>query len=115
MDALPEFGIDIEVIWSHKLYKTEEMKNQIRIGLKNTELVKKIVLEHITHSMNDEEKAERHKFYKNWMPAMVICENCGCTQKKLPDGIIKPLKNSFIDTNIFSIDKYTKPAVYACL
>lgn len=90
MDTLPEFGINIESVWSHKLYKTEEMKNQIRIGLKNSEKVKKIVLEHITHSMNDEEKKERLKFYKNWMPAMVICENCGRTQKKLPDGIIKP-------------------------
>lgn len=107
MDALPEFGINIEPIWTHKLYKTKEMKNQIRIGLKNTEKVKKIVLEHITHSMKDEEKTERHEFYKNWMPAMVICENCGCTQKKLPDGIIKP-------NRVLSFNEKKDTVTYQC-
>lgn len=89
-NALPKFGIDIQAIWTHELYKTKEMQDQIRIGLRKADEVKRIVLEHITYKMDEEEKQKRYKSYKNWMPAMVICEECGTTQKKLPDGTIRP-------------------------
>ncbi|MHA1727797.1 MAG: lysine--tRNA ligase [Promethearchaeota archaeon] len=90
LNSLPEFGIKIKPIWAHELYNTEQMKKLIQVGLKKSDKVKKIVLEHITHSMNESKKKETYEFYKNWMPAMVICEKCGCTQKKLKDGTIKP-------------------------
>lgn len=89
-NALPKFGISIQAIWSHELYKTDEMQKQIRIGLAQADRVKKIVLEHITYKMDEEDKQERYEQYENWMPAMVICEKCGTTQKKLPNGTIKP-------------------------
>ena len=90
LNSLPAFGIKVQPIWSHNLYKTSEMKEQIRIGLKKSDLVKKILLEHITHGMKEEAVEDKHKSYETWMPAMVICEKCGCTQKKKKDGTISP-------------------------
>ncbi|MCP4760815.1 MAG: lysine--tRNA ligase, partial [archaeon] len=107
LEALPHFGIDIEPIWTHKLYKKEEMINQIRIGLQKNEKVKKILLEHITFKMNDEDKAARYDFYKDWMPVMVICENCSCTQKKMEDGTIKP-------NRVIKFDEKQDTVTYHC-
>ncbi|MHA1819110.1 MAG: lysine--tRNA ligase [Promethearchaeota archaeon] len=90
LEALPKFGIKINPVWTHKLYETEEMQNQIRIGLEKNEIVKKILLEHLTYGLPEEEVKKKKEFYKDWMPAMAICEKCGSTQKRLKDGTIIP-------------------------
>jgi len=76
-----EMGISAEIVWTHNLYKTEEMKEKIRIGLKKNELVKEIVAKYLTRSMAPEKKEEYLQQQKTWMGAMVICEKCQATQK----------------------------------
>ena len=85
-----EMGISAEIVWTHNLYKTEEMKEKIRIGLKKNELVKEIVAKYLTRSMAPEKKEEYLQQQKTWMGAMVICEKCQATQKKQKDGTISP-------------------------
>ena len=90
INAFPDFGVEIQVIWTHKLYQQADMQEQIRIGLEKANLVKEIVLSHLTHAMTKEEKEERYKMYEHWMPAMVVCESCGRTQIKNTKGEISP-------------------------
>ena len=52
----PSFGVGAELIWTHDLYKTDEMKDMIRIGLQKNDEVKKIVAKYITASMSEEQK-----------------------------------------------------------
>jgi len=85
-----EMGIHAEIVWSHDLYKTEEMLGKIRIGLQKNEHVKKIVAKYLTASMTDEQKEKYLDQQKAWMGAMVICENCQSTQKKQKDGTVSP-------------------------
>ncbi len=89
-NSLREYGIKIDVIWTHDLYQTKEMHEKIRIGLQKQSQVKSIILSHLTHALSEEEKEEKIASYKNWMPAMVVCENCGRTQIKNDEGEIIP-------------------------
>ncbi len=85
-----KLGISVNPVWTHDVYKTSGMKNLIRIGLRKNEEVKAIVARFLTASMNDEQKAQYLDQQKEWMGAMVICENCQRTQQKLADGTVKP-------------------------
>lgn len=104
--SFKELGIKVEVVWTHELYKTEKMQNQIRIGLQNVEKVREIVLKYITATVEDEKSDEIEKNYQTWMPAMVICEKCQRTQKKTQDGI-KP-------NRVISYNKDTDEVYYEC-
>lgn len=59
-----KLGVNPNIIYAHELYKREEMKNAIRIVLRNLELIREIRNKYIG---NEEE----------WNPVMVVCENCG--------------------------------------
>ena len=37
-----DFGIKNEIVWSHELYKTDEMRERIKIALENTDKIKAI-------------------------------------------------------------------------
>lgn len=88
--VFPLFGIGAKIVWTHELYKTNEMKDMIRIGLEKNEEVKKIVAKYLTASMSEDQKNSYLEQQKSWMGAMVICEKCQCTQKKQKDGTISP-------------------------
>ncbi|MBN2154915.1 MAG: lysine--tRNA ligase [Candidatus Lokiarchaeota archaeon] len=90
VNSFPNFGIVIQVIWTHALYHQPEMQEQIRIGLKKADEVKEIILSHLTHALSEDVKEQRYDSYKNWMPAMVVCESCGKTQIKNKNGEITP-------------------------
>ncbi len=106
-NTFPDFGIDIQSLWTHKLYQLPELQQQIRTGLENADEVKEIVLSHLTHAMSEEEKIQKYKFYENWMPAMVLCENCGRTQIKNKEGDIIP-------NRVINFNKQKDTVTYTC-
>lgn len=97
IDTFTDLGIDVEPIWTHELYQTDEMKEMIRTGLKKNDEVKSIVAKYLTSSMNAEQKSQYIAQQENWMGAMVICEKCKRTQQKQKDDTIKP--NRVLDYN----------------
>ncbi|TFG17048.1 MAG: lysine--tRNA ligase, partial [Promethearchaeota archaeon] len=107
INTFPDFGVDIETIWTHSLYQHAEMHEQIRIGLQKADEVKKIVLTHLTHAMSDSEKAEKYEDYEQWMPAMVVCESCNRTQIKNSKGEISP-------NRIVNYDQVKDTVTYIC-
>jgi len=90
ISTFPEMGISAEVIWTHNLYETDEMKEMIRIGLRKNDLVKEIIAKYLTSSMTEDQKESYLKQQENWMGAMVICEKCKCNKKKQKDGTVLP-------------------------
>ncbi len=107
INTFPDFGVDIETIWTHSLYQQAEMQKQIRIGLQEADEVKKIVLTHLTHAMSDSEKTEKFEAYEQWMPAMVVCESCNRTQIKNNKGEIFP-------NRIIKYDQVKDTVTYIC-
>ena len=107
VSTFPKFGIDVEVKYTNELYKTDEMKQMIRKGLKENTKVKEIVAKYLTASMNDNQKEKYLNNQKTWMGAMVICENCQCTQKKQKDGNITP-------NRVLKYNEDTDEAEYHC-
>ncbi|WP_371801976.1 lysine--tRNA ligase [Candidatus Lokiarchaeum ossiferum] len=103
----PLFGIGAKIVWTHELYKTKEMKDMIRIGLKKNEEVKRIVAKYLTASMSEEQKDIYLEQQKTWMGAMVICEKCQCTQKKQKDGTISP-------NRVLEYDQKSDSCYYQC-
>ena len=107
ISTFSEIGISADVIWTHNLYKTKEMKEMIRIGLQKNDLVKEIIAKYLTNSMTEDQKDSYLNQQKNWMGAMVICEKCNCTQKKLKDGTIIP-------NRVLSFDEEKDECLYHC-
>lgn len=106
-DTFPDFGVDIQVIWTHQLYQESEMQDRIRIGLEKADQVKEIVLSHLTHAMSEEDRQQRYVGYKNWIPAMVVCESCGRTQIKNEKGEISP-------NRVVAYNKEEDTVTYVC-
>ncbi len=90
MESFPDFGIEITIIWSHELYKTKRMQEKIQIALENTERIKKILKKYILPTLKEELKPKFIEMQKNWLPVMVICEECNSIQHVNEDGSIKP-------------------------
>ncbi|MFX1315122.1 MAG: lysine--tRNA ligase [Promethearchaeota archaeon] len=90
ISTFDDFGIKTEIIWTHELYKTEEMYKKIKISLENTEKIKKILRKYILPTLDREKKAAFIKMQENWMPVMAICEKCNKIQHLEKDGSIKP-------------------------
>ena len=90
MESFPDFGIEITTIWSHELYKTKRMQEKIKIALENTERIKEILRKYILPTLKEELKPEFIEMQKNWLPVMIICEECNSIQHQDKDGSIKP-------------------------
>lgn len=85
----PDFGVEMEAIYSHELYRTKEMKEAIRLALAKLDVLKEIRREFVMPTLDP---AHRKKFEQEeqfWSPAMVVCENCGMLAPKV-GGEIKP-------------------------
>lgn len=77
-----EFGIKVNVKWTHELYQGAKMKEKIKIALKNSEEIKEIT-------------------GKNWLPALVICENCNRILKTTKVGTeIEIVPNRVLSYNL---------------
>lgn len=64
--AFRRLGCDQEVIWSHELYESGKMDEQIKTALDKVETIKKIYKEVADYDLPE-----------NWFPFQVTCEKCG--------------------------------------
>ncbi|GAG02204.1 unnamed protein product, partial [marine sediment metagenome] len=62
--VFPDFGIKINVIWTHELYKTKEMQEKIKIALENTKLIKEILRKYILPTLKEGDKDDFKKMQK---------------------------------------------------
>lgn len=96
IETFPNFGLYPKVIWSHKLYQTQEMKNLIRLALDRVEDLRKIMLRVVGPTLQQDQLENFRKEMEDWYPCLVVCENC---------GRLKPTKvlgwNSLTDTLIY--------------
>jgi lysyl-tRNA synthetase class 1 len=90
IETFPYFGIETAIIWSHELYKTKKMQEQIKIALENTGKIKEILKKYILPTLKEELKQGFIDMQKNWLPVMVICEECNAIQHLDKEGSINP-------------------------
>ncbi len=104
VDTFPNFGIEIKTIWTHKLYKTKEMQEKIKIALENTDKIKEILKKYILPTLREEDKEEFIEMQNNWMPVMAICEDCNKIQHRDNKESIRPnrVKEYFHNEDVVS-------------
>lgn len=104
IEVFHAFGIEIEIIWSHNLYKTKKMQEKIKIALENIDKIKKILKKYIIPTLKEEDKENFIEMQKTWMPVMAICENCNKIQHRDKYNTIKPnrVKEYFQDEETVS-------------
>jgi lysyl-tRNA synthetase class 1 len=90
INTFPDFGIKVEVVWSHELYKTKKMQEKIKIALENTEKIKKILRKYILPTLREDDREIFIEMQKSWMPVMAICEKCNKIQHRVNEESIKP-------------------------
>ncbi|UCE09835.1 MAG: lysine--tRNA ligase [Candidatus Thorarchaeota archaeon] len=88
IETFPEFGVDPEVIWHHKLYETPEMKQAVRTCLLNTDTIREILIEYVARDFNDEQQKEYIESIRSWYPATVVCPDCGRLQSGAKGEIV---------------------------
>ena len=108
ISTFEDFGIKIQAVWTHELYKRKEMQEKIRIALENTELIKNILKKYILPTLDDNRKTEFIEMQKNWTPVMAICEKCHKIQSIDNNGSIKP-------NRIIKYDKEKQAVSYECV
>ncbi len=93
IETFPEYGISPKIIWTSKFYEQKEMKNAIRIALRNVDKIRKIYEKYVAPTLSEEHRKEYIKQLRTWMPASVVCEKCGRLQavkeKKVKPNRIK--------------------------
>ena len=107
ISTFEDFGIKIQAIWTHELYKRKEMQEKIKIALENTELIKNILKKYILPTLDDTRKKEFIEMQKTWTPVMSICDKCNKIQFKENDG-------SIIPNRIIKFDKKNQTVTYKC-
>ncbi|MFX1418484.1 MAG: lysine--tRNA ligase [Promethearchaeota archaeon] len=90
INVFPDFGIKIEIIWSHELYQTKQMQEKIKIALEKTEIIKKILRKYILPTLKEKDRGDFIEMQKTWTPVMAICEKCNRIQHRDNEGSIKP-------------------------
>ena len=66
MDAFRYLGCDQNIVWSHELYESGQMNEQIKFVLDNVDKVKQVYKEVAEYDLPD-----------NWYPFQVTCPQCG--------------------------------------
>jgi lysyl-tRNA synthetase class 1 len=80
ISTFQEFGLEPEIIWTSKLYQTEQMKNIIRLVLEKVDLVREILIKFIGATLSDEVAEEYERDMQERYPVSVICNDCGRMQ-----------------------------------
>ncbi|MHA1812322.1 MAG: hypothetical protein ACTSYX_02690, partial [Candidatus Thorarchaeota archaeon] len=80
IETFPEFGIDPEIVWTSKLYRTDAMIEEVRTCLRETETIREIMIEYVARDFSPEQRAQYVDSMKNWYPASVVCPECGRLQ-----------------------------------
>lgn len=102
-----DFGIKNKIVWTHKLYQSEEMREKIEIALDKTGQIKEILKKYILPTLDDKKKKKFLEVQKDWMPVMAVCSKCKKIQKKEKDG-------SIIPNRITSYNKVDRTVTYEC-
>lgn len=106
MTTLPEFGIQVTPMWTHKVYEMPEMKQLTRIALKKNEYAKEIITKYLSETIPEDKEDEFDKQYENWTVAVVICDNCHSTIKKQQDSIVP--------NRVLAYEENTDEVTYHC-
>lgn len=107
ISTFDKFGIKNQIIWTFELYQEKKMHDKIKTALDNTDQIKKILKKYILPTLDEERKKEFLELQKNWMPVMVLCENCNKLQARGYDGSIRP-------NRVISYNKDKKEVSYEC-
>ncbi len=120
LSTFDDFGIKIDIVWSHELYKTKQMQDQIKIALDNTDEIKEIIKKYILPTLDDEKKERFLEMQEDWMPVMAICEKCDRIQNVSKDGTIEPnrvkkyhKKEQFVDYTCAACHHDGKLSIYS--
>ncbi|MBD3406669.1 MAG: lysine--tRNA ligase [Candidatus Lokiarchaeota archaeon] len=89
IETFPDFGLDPEIVWTSKLYQTPEMRDAVRICLKETETLREIMIKYVASDFNDAQRTKYIKAMEDWYPASILCPECGKFQAGAK-GSIKP-------------------------
>ncbi len=89
IESFPEFGVEPEVVWTSKLYETPEMRQAVRVCLKNTPVLRDIMVKYVARDFSEEQRAQYVQAMKTWYPASVVCPECGRLQAG-GKGAIRP-------------------------
>ncbi|MGQ4910862.1 MAG: lysine--tRNA ligase [Candidatus Thorarchaeota archaeon] len=106
VETFPAFGLDPEVVWTHRIYETPEMLDAVRKCLKNTETIREIMIEFVASAFSDEQKQEYVESMKTWYPASVVCPQCG----KLQAGG----KGSIVPNRVLNYDEESDIVTFKC-
>lgn len=107
ISTFDDFGIRNEIIWTHELYKTKEMKERIKLALENVDKIKKTLKKYILPTLDDDKKEQFLEMQEDWMPVMAICSKCDKIQTRQKDGTILP-------NRIISYNKNNEEVKYEC-
>ncbi len=66
LEALPDFGIEAEILHSSEFYDEGRLNEEIRLALENKNLIKDILDKYRSDSLSED-----------WLPYDPICQNCG--------------------------------------
>ncbi|WP_309491940.1 lysine--tRNA ligase [Candidatus Hecatella orcuttiae] len=77
IETFPTFGFHPQIVWSHRLYQTPEMKNLIRKALEKVGELKAILRRVVTPTLQGEKLEAFQKELEDWYPCLVVCEACG--------------------------------------
>mgnify|MGYP006278636149 CR=1 FL=1 len=107
ISTFDDFGIKNEIIWTHELYNTRDMKKRIRIALENVQKIKDILKKYIIPTLDEDKKQLFLDMQKEWMPVMAICSKCHRIQTRQNDGSILP-------NRVISYNKKDETVKYEC-
>ncbi|MEM3737124.1 MAG: lysine--tRNA ligase, partial [Candidatus Bathyarchaeia archaeon] len=83
-DTFPDFGLYPEIIFSHELYQTSQMKSLIRLSLKRVEEIRRIFDEVVSPTLSGEQLQVFKRDLLTWYPCLALCRNCG----RLKTGVV---------------------------
>ncbi len=107
ISTFDNFGIKNEIIWTHELYKSKEMKERVKRALQNVDIIKEILKKYILPTLDEDKKQQFLNMQKTWMPVMAICKNCDKIQSRQNNGTILP-------NRVISFDEDNETVRYKC-
>ncbi|MHA1732783.1 MAG: lysine--tRNA ligase [Promethearchaeota archaeon] len=102
-----DLGIRLTPMWTHEVYEGREMQDRIKLALEEADKVKGVIQRFMLPTLDEEKQRQFMETQENWLPAMVICEECERTQNREPDGSIAP-------NRALSYDPATSEVTYKC-
>jgi len=71
INSFPDFGFYPKIIWSHELYQTSEMKNIIRLALNKVNEIRRIMVEVVGPTLQEEQFKRFCDDMEKWYPCLV--------------------------------------------